>query len=163
MAIEDRLTRDRALRACAREIALLFAILLLYVILSSLFAIGCPIKFVTGLSCPGCGLTRAWLSLFALGPAAAFALHPLFWSVPFIVILAVMYQNDVFKGRSKKVAFGIIVTFIVLYIVVWIVRLAIEPDLILIGPGSWPDESVRDVVNWRIPPWVQGIVDLAQG
>lgn len=163
MNTEGRPTRDRALRACVREIALLFAILLLYAILSSLFAIGCPIKFVTGLSCPGCGLTRAWLSLFALDPADAFAFHPLFWSVPFVVILAVMYQNDVFKGRGRKIAFGIIVAFIVLYIGVWIIRLAIEPDLVLVEPGSWTDDTVQDIVNWRIPPWVQALVDLTQG
>ena len=24
--------------------------------------IGCPIKFWTGVSCPGCGMTRAWLA-----------------------------------------------------------------------------------------------------
>ena len=45
-----------------------------------LFGITCPIKFVTGVSCPGCGMTRSWLSLvFRQDLHAAFHYHPLFW------------------------------------------------------------------------------------
>lgn len=41
--------------------------------------ITCPIKFVTGVSCPGCGMSRAWFSLLRLDFFAAYAYHPLFW------------------------------------------------------------------------------------
>jgi len=44
-----------------------------------LLGITCPIKFLTGISCPGCGMTRAWLSLLRLDLAGAVAYHPLFW------------------------------------------------------------------------------------
>ena len=35
--------------------------------------------------CPGCGLTRACLSLLQLDLAAAFHYHPMFWSIPLLV------------------------------------------------------------------------------
>lgn len=34
--------------------------------------IGCPIKYLTGVSCLGCGTTRAWLALLKGDVAAAF-------------------------------------------------------------------------------------------
>ena len=48
---------------------------------------GCPIKAVTGVSCAGCGMTRAWLSALSGDWAAAFSYHPLFWMVPFGALL----------------------------------------------------------------------------
>ena len=55
-----------------------------------LFGITCPIKFLTGVSCPGCGMTRAWLSVVVRHDLSeAFRYHPLFWIVlpalPFFV------------------------------------------------------------------------------
>ena len=43
-----------------------------------MMGITCPILFMTGISCAGCGMTRAWLSLFRLDFGAAFYYHPLF-------------------------------------------------------------------------------------
>lgn len=40
--------------------------------------IGCPIRFLTGVSCAGCGMTRAWMSVLRLDFAAAYRYHPLF-------------------------------------------------------------------------------------
>lgn len=50
--------------------------------------VGCPIRFVTGIPCPGCGMTRAWLSLLSGNEAAAFAFHSLFLLAPVSVALA---------------------------------------------------------------------------
>lgn len=54
-----------------------------------LFRLGvtCPIKLVTGLSCPGCGMTRAWLSLLRLDLGTAWEYHPLFWLPPIVLAL----------------------------------------------------------------------------
>lgn len=48
---------------------------------------GCPIKYITGISCAGCGMTRAWLSALQLDFSKAFYYHPLFWMVPVIGII----------------------------------------------------------------------------
>lgn len=38
-------------------------VVLLYLILEG-FGITCPIKFLTGISCAGCGMSRAWIAVF---------------------------------------------------------------------------------------------------
>lgn len=37
---------------------------------------GCPFRFFFGISCPGCGMTRALLAALRLDFAAAFSYHP---------------------------------------------------------------------------------------
>lgn len=51
----------------------------------------CPILHFTGIRCPGCGMTRAWLQAVQLDFAGAFELHAMYWSVP---LLAVFYLAD---------------------------------------------------------------------
>lgn len=59
-----------------------FAAGLLYI-----FVIGCPVVRVTGISCPGCGLSRACLSALRLNFAEAFRWYPLFFIVvPFLFL-----------------------------------------------------------------------------
>lgn len=40
--------------------------------------ITCPIKYITGISCAGCGMTRAWIALLHFDINTAFMYHPLF-------------------------------------------------------------------------------------
>ncbi len=56
-------------------------ILLLWVV----WALPCPIRRLTGVICPACGMSRAWLACARLDFAAAFRCHPMFWSVPVLV------------------------------------------------------------------------------
>ena len=55
-------------------------VVLLYLFLEG-FGITCPIKFLTGISCAGCGMSRAWIAVFHLDFARAFYFHPLFFNV----------------------------------------------------------------------------------
>ena len=61
-----------------KDIQALAAVALFYIVIESL-GVTCPILFLTGISCAGCGMSRAWLSLLRLDLAGAFAFHPLFW------------------------------------------------------------------------------------
>lgn len=47
---------------------------------------GCPFRFFFGISCPGCGMTRALLAALRLDFAAAFSYHPLFFLLPFFLL-----------------------------------------------------------------------------
>ncbi|MCR4843026.1 MAG: DUF2752 domain-containing protein [Eubacterium sp.] len=80
--------------------------------------IGCPIKYVTGVSCLGCGMTRAWLAVLRLDFSAAFYYHPLFWLVPIGVVWFV-YRRRI----PKKVYNAGVFTFCALFVIVYVVRL----------------------------------------
>ena len=46
--------------------------------------IPCLFQALFRVPCPGCGMTRAWLSVCRGDFAAAFSFHPLFWTVPLL-------------------------------------------------------------------------------
>ena len=81
--------------------------------------IGCPIKFITGISCPGCGMTRALFSLLRLDVKNAVYYHPLVFVMPVIVII-ILLRNKL--GRRLFKIFTVF--FIVLFIAVYICRMA---------------------------------------
>lgn len=65
------------------------AVVVLYVILES-FGVTCPIKYITGISCAGCGMSRAWISLLHFNIHEAFMYHPLFFLPPVVVIFMLL-------------------------------------------------------------------------
>ena len=86
------------------------------------FFFHCPIKHLFGISCPGCGMTRAHLALLRLDFKEAFHLHPMF---P-VVVPMVLYtaHRGLFKKRlSEKIEFIILYTVIFLFAATYIYRL----------------------------------------
>ncbi len=91
--------------------------------LSYLLGVGCPIRYVTGIPCPGCGLTRAYWAVLHLDFAAAFSYHPLFWLIPFLLFAA--YTGC--KGaRTKKLRDGALMVSGFAFLAVYVVRLALD-------------------------------------
>lgn len=88
-------------------ITIILIILSLY-----LLDIKCIFKLLYGISCPGCGLTRAYKSLINLDIASAMYFHPLFWTIPIIVFLYI-------KDRNSKY----LIFFIILFLAAYIIRL----------------------------------------
>lgn len=82
----------------------------------------CAFRRVTGLPCPGCGMTRAWASLLRGDLYSAWKFHPLFWSVPALAagIAALIWSKNV---KLRRAAERFLLTTGGLYIAVWIVRL----------------------------------------
>ena len=60
-------------------------------LLMSLSGIGCPIKFLTGISCPGCGMTRALWHLLIGNLSLALTYHPLCVAMPPVVVLLILF------------------------------------------------------------------------
>ena len=90
----------------------------LLIIAAYVFGIGCPIKYMTGISCPGCGMSRALYSCLKLDFLAAFHYHPLFFLVPVIILLVLF--SDKLKPQVKNI---IALLIIVLFMGVYIIRL----------------------------------------
>ena len=65
------------------------AVVVLYVILES-FGVTCPIKYITGISCAGCGMSRAWIALLHFNIHEAFMYHPLFFLPPVVGIVMLL-------------------------------------------------------------------------
>ena len=84
----------------------------------------CLWRSITGVICPGCGMSRAWLALLRLDLAGAFSLHPMFWSVP-LLVLYVLYDGQLF--RNKWVNYGLLGLILGGFAVSYIVRLIVYP------------------------------------
>ncbi|MCH5342175.1 MAG: DUF2752 domain-containing protein [Acetatifactor sp.] len=106
-----------------------FAVVAFYIVLSIL-GIGCPIKWVTGISCAGCGMTRAYLSLLHLDIKHAFIYHPLFWSVPFILLIIVLRMAGRVPTRTANYV-KYLTAF--LFLIVYVVRLLDPEDIIVVA------------------------------
>lgn len=57
----------------------------------------CLFRTVTGIPCPGCGLTRAWLNFFQGNFTYALRYHPLFLLVPPMLFTVIHLRNVFFK------------------------------------------------------------------
>lgn len=88
--------------------------------------IGCLIRYLSGIPCPGCGLTRAGASLLQLHVREAFLYHPLFLCVPLVGVLLLLQE------KMKKRTFHFCLTIIILlFIIVYLIRLGNPADTII--------------------------------
>ena len=95
----------------------LYALLLLMWILLRL---PCIFRTVTGIPCPTCGLTRAWLSALQMDFTGAIRQYPMFWSIP-VLILFLIFDGEVFP--SRKVNLWIIATLVLGIFLIYFARL----------------------------------------
>lgn len=99
-------------------------ILLFYIAIESI-GITCPIKFLTGISCAGCGMSRAFLAALRLDFVSAFHFHPLFWLVIPTVLLFI-FKN---KIPFFKICFILIVA---IFIITYLIRMFQPNDNIVV-------------------------------
>lgn len=118
-----------------------------------LLDIGCVFRLMTGIPCPGCGMTRAWLAALRLDFAAAIAYHPLFWAVPIAFVLAFV-REETTSGKVKRGIDIVIAVLCVLVIAVWIVRLVNSADAGLLFGGRAPAGVPTDIIHLEQPRWL---------
>lgn len=111
----------------------------LHVTILSILGIGCPIRWITGISCAGCGMTRAYLSLLHLDIKSAFIYHPLFWSVPFVILIFVLYKADKVSVQTANFVKYFIVF---LFVIVYVVRLLNSDDIVVVA-------NIEDGLVWK--------------
>ena len=76
-----------------------------------------------GIICPGCGITRAIKAFLSFDIIGAFSYHPMFWSIP-IMLLYFWFDGHIFKIKYvDKIIFWIIV---IGFAINWIVKLFIH-------------------------------------
>lgn len=94
-------------------VSAVMAVVLLYALMGSL-GITCPIKFVTGVSCAGCGMTRAWLALLSGNIDLACYYHPLFFMPP-AALLLFYFRKRMPKTFFYSFLFIIAAFFVIVY------------------------------------------------
>lgn len=110
-----------------KEAFLLLAGIGIIMLLLSITGIGCPIKTFTGISCAGCGMSRALFSLIHLEFKEAFYYHPLIFIMPMLVPLFFFWEKISFKKRNLIVGF-----FVIAFLFVYILRLINQQDDVVV-------------------------------
>ena len=108
------------------EIGAVLAVIFLYTFFY-IVGIGCPIKYVTGISCIGCGMTRAWFSVLQLDISSAFHYHPAFL-IPLIALVIFTYK----KKMSKSIYYTSIWVIVIILLSVYLFRMFDSVDDIVV-------------------------------
>lgn len=106
--------KKRRLSPRTEAISAIAAVVILYIILES-FGVTCPIKYLTGISCAGCGMSRAWISLLHLNLQDAFMYHPLFFLPP-VALIIMLCKSKINIKFYKIFMFTIAGAFVIVYL-----------------------------------------------
>lgn len=80
----------------------------------------CIFQMLFDMPCPGCGMTRALLSVLRLDFVSAFNYHPMFWSVP-VVFAFLIFDGKIFK--NKKLNYTVLSLIAVGFAINWAFKL----------------------------------------
>lgn len=75
-------------------------------VLLLLIFIGCPLYRFFGITCPCCGVTRAWLAFLGGDPESAFRYHLFFLIIPPVLLLFLYYEQIPAKWRASATLFS---------------------------------------------------------
>lgn len=114
---------------------------LLLAILILVLDMGCIFRKVTGVPCPGCGMTRAHLAVLHLDLQGAFFYHPL-WFLPVpLAGFQLFFPEGLF--REKKWNTTLVVLLLIVVLTVYVIR------MILYFPDTPPMEyQPRNLLYW---------------
>lgn len=85
------------------------------VIFLAVSGIHCPIKYLTGLSCPGCGMTRAVFSVLRLDFSSAFYFHAL-WPLVAVIGVCLVFNYQIPTKWKNPVLWLVSACFIIYYL-----------------------------------------------
>ncbi len=102
--------------------------LLLYFGIIDRFDLGCPIRMITGIPCPACGMTRAWLSVIQLNFHEAISYHPLFWMGPPLLFFAIHKNSRLFRRIPIRVQNIILATGGTALFITYLIRMFVFPQ-----------------------------------
>ena len=103
----------------------LVTLMALSVVSAIYIMIHCPIKYLTGISCPGCGMIRAYLCLLKLDFMKSFYYHPL-WPIPAIYLFIYCF----YKNKNGRIYNSFVLFAIILFATVYCYRLFNNDDIV---------------------------------
>ena len=106
-------------------------ILLFLVIAVFYLKFGCPFRLLTGISCPGCGLTRALSALLKLDFTLAYEMHPLVFLLPLAVLIFFLR-----KLVPKRMMITLCAFALILLLAVYVTRMSQQGSVVYASPES---------------------------
>lgn len=103
-----------------RDKVLTLVILCPVLVVYKIFDIPCIFNLLLKIPCPCCGMTRAYIQLLHLNVYGAFNMHPMFWSVP-LLLLYYIFDWKLFKIKWLDTL--ILVLIGAGFLVNWIVKI----------------------------------------
>lgn len=76
---------------------------------------GCPIRFLTGICCPGCGMSRAVWHVLQLDFAGAFHYHPLVFLLP-LILLGWLLRKRLPRRLLNILGIAVLAAFLLVYL-----------------------------------------------
>lgn len=108
-----------------KQKTIIFDVVLVFLLALWYRFFGCPFRFLFGLSCAGCGMTRAVAALLHGDFSLAWHFHPL------VFLLPVLFLGFLLRKRfSKKFLTAAVAAVFVLFTVVFFVRLFGGSDVV---------------------------------
>ena len=83
-------------------------IIFLYALAIYFSPISCVILELTGMKCPGCGMTRALIAALQFDFKSAFSFHKMFWSIP-VLYISFLKDGNLFKNKLLNFIFHFII------------------------------------------------------
>ncbi len=129
----------RRLRGSAAFLAIAAAYIALELALGG--DVPCYFKATLGIPCPGCGFTRAYLSLLKGDLVSAFFYHPLFFTAPLVAAVVILKDVAAIKKiyRSGWFWWGLVA----LFLTQWAVR------MLLYFPDRPPMDFNENALLWK--------------
>ena len=88
--------------------------------------LGCPIYELTGITCPLCGTTRAWLSFLGGDFMGALRFHPLFLLIPVWFLGVILWDGPLKKRKWLNIPLiGFAVVLFAVNVLRWIGMLSL--------------------------------------
>ena len=107
--------------------------------------LGCPLRFFTGICCPGCGMSRALWYALKLDFATAFNMHPLIFIMPVVALLFIFR-----KKLPPKLRIALTVLFCILMSVIYLWRLINGSDIVYIDTSRGFISKILEIISGGI-------------
>ena len=119
-------------------VAVVAAIIIFFVIIK----IPCPFRLLTGVSCLGCGMTRAYLSAVSFDFAKAFYYHPLWPLVP-VAIVSYVWARIKKPKLGNPIIFVSACAMLAVYIIRWFT-----------GPSEVVYADFTETIYYMVWTWI---------
>ena len=88
----------------------------------------CPIKYLFGISCPGCGMSRALICAIHLDLASAFYYHPHWFALLPVLVILIIFSIK----KNKKAFYNTLTCAVILLTVTYLARLIFSDNSVVV-------------------------------